>query len=336
MIVSLIQNIQINTSYDTVTDPDKLGTTNYTWSSMGPTMDGDAGVSIIAPGGAITCVPNWTRAKNQVIFTNYCFFIFHLYYLSITYRYLKLLLVVIFQLMNGTSMSAPNATGCFALLVSAAKATNIPRERVNPYVMRRIVENSAMTLPNVEPLGQGHGLIQVVDAWRSIEALRGLSGDGDFVDPWFDVSFEIKVLSSRFSRGVHLRQPVEANTATTYKVDIKPLFFNQDQVPPERLIEFEMRLRLESTVDWIRCPETLQMHKNGKTIAIAVDPRNLPLGTNCSGYVYGYDERFPDKGAVFEVPVTVIRPTIVADHTIGLSLQVPIKILTNQFCSYHL
>ena len=64
------------------------------------------------------------------------------------------------------------------------------------------------------------------------------------------------------------------------------------------------------------------MHKNGKTIAIAVDPRSLPLGTNCSGFVYGYDENCPEKGAVFEVPVTVIRPIIMADHTISHALQV--------------
>ena len=199
--------------------------------------------------------------------------------------------------MNGTSMSSPNATGCIALLLSAAMANKI---KVAPVNMKRIVENSAMLLDGVDRLGQGHGLIQVRAAWDLI--LKGKESK------WKDIGFSIKVESQRFSRGIYLRQPLEANTADTFRVAISTDF--HDDVSPMAQTEFESRTLLSSTVPWVKCAERVLLVQGSKSIAIFIDPRDLPPGVHVA-FVRGYDEGHPELGPQFQIPITVVRPEII-------------------------
>jgi tripeptidyl-peptidase-2 len=122
--------------------------TTFTWSSVGPTADGAQGVDIIAPGGAITCVPNWCLQRNQ--------------------------------LMNGTSMSSPNAAGCIALLLSAAKAEGI---KVTPARLKRALMNCAKDTNGLSNLQQGWGMINVAKTWEYLKANKD--------DPIADVSDQV-------------------------------------------------------------------------------------------------------------------------------------------------
>ncbi|XP_045114338.1 tripeptidyl-peptidase 2-like isoform X1 [Portunus trituberculatus] len=116
---------------------EKLPGCPYTWSSRGPTEDGARGVTVCAPGGAITSVPTFTLRSNQ--------------------------------LMNGTSMASPHTAGCVALILSALKLKSIP---YSPYSVRRSIQNTALHL-DIDVFAQGHGLIQVE---RSVEHLIQQAG----------------------------------------------------------------------------------------------------------------------------------------------------------------
>eukprot|EP01041_Mallomonas_annulata_P006918 gene6918-14055_t len=242
-----------------------LPASNYTWSSVGPTLDGALGVSIIAPGAAVTSVPSWTLSKNQ--------------------------------LMNGTSMSSPNACGCITLLLSAAKSSNVS---YTPHRIRKAVENSAKYLVDIDMLGQGHGLIQVDAAWNHLISYSS--------DPFLDVNIVVSILGDRFDRGIYLRQPSEVCRADTFKVNIVP-WFHEDALPIAK-INYEIRITLKSTVNWIKCPEKVLLATVGKTFNILIDPRDLEIGLH-TGFVYGYDESNPAKGALFEVPVVVVKPEVI-------------------------
>lgn len=98
----------------------------YTFSSRGPTMDGGMGVTICAPGAAITSVPNFTQAYA------------HLY--------------------NGTSMASPHAAGCISLLISGLKKKDVT---YSPYSIKRAIEASATYLKDTEVFAQGCGLVNV-------------------------------------------------------------------------------------------------------------------------------------------------------------------------------
>jgi tripeptidyl-peptidase-2 len=105
---------------------ERVPSTMTTWSSRGPAQDGSQGVQLTAPGAAITSVPTWTLQRGM--------------------------------LMNGTSMSAPNLTGCVALVLSACKAHSIP---ATPARVRHALISTAKPLPGADRSEVGHGIVQV-------------------------------------------------------------------------------------------------------------------------------------------------------------------------------
>lgn len=243
--------------------------TNYTWSSVGPCIDGDAGVSIMAPGAAITAVPSWTLQRSQ--------------------------------LMNGTSMSSPNACGCVALLLSAAKASGM---KVSTALVRRALENSALRVPGVDWPGQGGGLVQVQAAWALMQTLAE--------DPMARLHMRVGVLGDRFKRGIYLRGAAETRVSDSFRAEVTPLFADAEGADDK--IAFEVRVTLESSAPWVQCPAQLLLGRGGKQFSVRVDPCALATGLHCA-VVRGFEEGAPHKGPLFQLPVTVAKPEVVPDGT---------------------
>ncbi|XAR53659.1 Tripeptidyl-peptidase II [Bertholletia excelsa] len=239
----------------------------YTWSSRGPTADGDLGVCISAPGGAVAPVPTWTLQRRM--------------------------------LMNGTSMSSPNACGGIALLVSAMKAEGIP---VSPYTVREALENTCTPIGGLpeDKLSTGQGLMQVDKAHEYIQKLHGLPC----------VRYQIKIIqsgkSTPTSRGIYLREASTYQQSTEWTVEVEPKF-HEDASNLEQLVPFEECIELRSTGKaCVKAPEYLLLTHNGRSFNVVVDPTSLSEGLHFYE-LYGIDCKAPWRGPLFRIPITITK-----------------------------
>ncbi len=233
----------------------------YTWTSRGPTIDGDLGVDIFAPGGAIAPIPTWTLQKSQQ--------------------------------MNGTSMASPNACGCMSLLVSGAKAEKLT---CTPELVYKAIMNSAQPVKNVDVFTQGPGLIQVPGAWDYLK-----TNDKKLAS---DQRFAITIPALGNARGIYLREADEVSGEQVYRV-IYGAHFNEGKTNEEK-IAFELPLRIESTVPWVKTGDYALLTHGGNHLDVKVNPIDLKAGAHY-GQVNFYDAEDPSRGILFFIPVTVIK-----------------------------
>ncbi|KAF7813180.1 tripeptidyl-peptidase 2-like isoform X1 [Senna tora] len=246
----------------------------YTWSSRGPTADGDLGVCISAPGGAVAPVPTWTLQRRM--------------------------------LMNGTSMASPSACGGIALLISAMKAEGIP---VSPYTVRKALENTSVPIGDLaeEKLTTGQGLMQVDKAYDYIQKSQ------DIPRVWYKVIIKQCGKESPSLRGIYLREASACRQPTEWTVQVGPKF-HEDANNFEDLVPFEECIELHSTDSTVvKAPEYLLLTHNGRTFNVVVDPTNLSDGLHYYE-VYGIDCKAPWRGPLFRIPVTITKPKAVTNQ----------------------
>ncbi|RZU73291.1 subtilase family protein [Micromonospora kangleipakensis] len=146
-VVSVAANVSKDTwlaNYGSVVRKDNA---LFNFSSRGPREDGGFKPNIAAPGSAISTAPTW-QPGNPVPEAGYP-------------------LPPGYQMLNGTSMASPQATGAAALLLSAAKANG---KGVTPAALRRAIYTSAKPIDGVPTYGQGYGMFNVPGAWGLLDA----------------------------------------------------------------------------------------------------------------------------------------------------------------------
>jgi len=256
--------------------------TTYTWSSVGPAADGDRGVAITAPGGAISPVPTWTLNGKQ--------------------------------LMNGTSMSSPNAAGCVALILAGAQSAT--GTKPTPAMLRRALENSSKPIEGVHLLSQGSGMVQV---GPSVDWLKAHASDSP------PCGFAVKVNGA--ARGVYLREAAETAAVSTHDVTVSPRW--HEDTPPEVKTALDLHLNLASDAPWCRAPSHLHMASGGRGFSVVIDPSGLAPGLHCATITGSLppgttSSSSPSAGSLFQVPITVVKPqvpsvpTVTEDVTCGL------------------
>ncbi|MEV4424187.1 S8 family serine peptidase [Streptomyces sp. NPDC049602] len=118
----------------------------FPFSSRGPREDGGFTPTITAPGSAVNSIPTWLPGAG-VAESGYT-------------------LPAGYGMLNGTSMSSPQATGASALLISAAKQKGIA---LSPLTLRTALTSTAKRIPGVAAHEQGSGLMDIEEAWESIK-----------------------------------------------------------------------------------------------------------------------------------------------------------------------
>ncbi|EYB87393.1 hypothetical protein Y032_0263g583 [Ancylostoma ceylanicum] len=242
----------------------------YPWSARGPCVDGALGVSLCAPGAAFAGVPRYSRKAKQM--------------------------------MNGTSMSSPNAAGAIACMISKMRANGY---QWNPFRIRLCLENTAKEISDEPfPFGTGRGLLQIKNALDHFENYALYMPNTCLVD------IRVRVTNyNRSKRGVYIREFKESREIQEYTVTVEPKF--KEFADNLYQADFSVNIVLQSDVDYVQHPSLFMLTSEGRSFTLKVDPTGLRPGGVYYTELRGMHAESFDMGPIFRVPITLVIPETV-------------------------
>lgn len=169
------------------------------FSSRGPREDGGFQPTLTAPGAAINTTQTWlpggpTPEAGYALPAGY-------------------------SMLQGTSMASPQAAGASALLLSAAKQQRID---LTPARLRTALTSTAAPIKDTQAYAQGAGLIDVVDAWKSVRgAVRGSQAHTYTVKAPVDTAIDEFLKEPGFGTGLYDREGgLKTGEKKTYAITV--------------------------------------------------------------------------------------------------------------------
>jgi tripeptidyl-peptidase-2 len=146
-------------------------------------------------------------------------------------------------------------------------------------------------------------MVQVDKAFEYLKANRDIETE--------DVLFSVKIQNrAEGGRGIYLRQPDECSVRQKFSVRIDPRFRREDITSEEnqrQKIRFEMNCSVQTTESWVKAPEHCIIYNPGRLFEVEVDPTGLSHGAH-TAKVLGMDSNNPQRGVLWSVPITVVKP----------------------------
>ncbi|MEV5488863.1 S8 family serine peptidase [Streptomyces bobili] len=166
------------------------------FSSRGPREDGGFTPTLVAPGASINTIQTWLPGA-PVAESGYT-------------------LPAGYGMLQGTSMSSPQAAGASALLLSAAKQKHI---ELTPADLRTALTSTADHIKGLQAYEEGAGAIDIVDAWEAIE--DGATAHEYTVKAPVDTALDAALKTPGFGTGIYDREGgLKAGQKKTYDVTI--------------------------------------------------------------------------------------------------------------------